>query len=270
MNKWIYYWISLILLVSGCTNVRFKDHSNNNEPQGIREPRSGDIYYKSLFGEKYLTQGGFLNNSKDYIETNLWTYTSLDRPLVLYGHYLNGMQTGVWNFILKDGTQMSSQWNAYNNRVTPCSFSIPFKYEELYVDSFSLKLKTINDSMGKIGILIQIGDAILNKENLVKFGLRCDTELHEQGYSFKNSKREIKKDENRYQFYEYFLKDSSNKESKVYYFYGNTPTQKRFVLFTLFHQGPREDLVQIICSLIASSIYIDSERFFNPYENRKD
>ena len=116
--------------------------------------------------------------------------------------------------------------------------------------------------------MIQIGKTILKDENLAKFGLRADTELHEQGYRFTNNKREIIKDKNRYLFYEYFLKDSSNKEAKAYYFYGNTPAQKHFILFTFFHHGPREDLVQVICSLIAASMYIDGERFYNPYENR--
>ncbi|HYH15654.1 MAG TPA: hypothetical protein VD794_10560, partial [Flavisolibacter sp.] len=223
-------------------------------------------YYKSLFGEKYLTQGGFLKHSKDYVETNLWTYTQLDRPLVLSGNYLNGIQNGEWNFILRDGTQMSSYWNVYNNRVTPCSFSIPFKYEELYVDSFTLKLRMMNDSLGKVGVMVQIRDTTLKDENLTKFGMRADSELYDQGYKFSSKKREINKDENKYFFYEYLLKDSVNKEAKAYYFFGNTPSKKHFVLFTLFHQGPREDLVQIICNLIATSLYIDDERFYNPYE----
>lgn len=264
----MYYGISLIVFISGCNNVSRTENSNKNEPQGLRVPGYGEIYYKSLFGEEYMTQGGFLNYSKNHIETNLWIYTSLDRPLVLSGHYLNGMQTGVWNFILKDGTLMSSQWDVYNNRLTPCTFSLPFKYEVLYVDSFSLKLRTMNDSLGKIGIMVQIRDTILKEDNLEEFGMRADTELHDQGYSFKKNKREIIKDSNRYFFNEYFLKDSAKKESKVYYLYGNTLSQNHFVLFTFFHQGPREDLVQIICNLIATSLYVDNKRFYNPYERR--
>lgn len=270
MSKYKYWWICLILLVAGCNNVSIRDHSSSNEPPGVIESGSGNLYFVSLFGEKYLTQGGFLKGSGDYIETNLWSYTSLSRLLVVEGHYLNGLQTGNWNFILNNGTVASSKWEVYNNGVTPCSFSIPLKYEELNVDSFSLKLRSITDTLGKIGIQVQIRDTFLNEEGSAKIGLRSDTELHEQGYTFTNKKREIEKDKNKYHFYEYFLKDSTNKESRVYYFFGNTPNKKHFVLFTLFHQGPREDLVQIICSLIAESLYINSERFYYPYEFSKE
>lgn len=270
MSKFMYCVVGLFFFMVGCNSLSPIDSSNNNEPQGVKVSGSGEIYYTSLFGEKYLTQGGFLHDPKDHIETNLWIYTNLDKPLVLSGHYLNGMQTGIWNFILKNGTQISSQWDVYNNKVTPCSFSIPFKYEELHVDSFSLKLRTMNDSLGKIGIMVQIRDTTLKEENLAGFGMRADTGLREQGYTFTSNKREIKKDSNSYFFNEYFLKDSVNKKAKVYYFYGNTLSQKHFVLFTLFHQGPKEDFVKIICNLIATSLYIDNERFFDPYKNRMD
>lgn len=270
MRKFLYCGLSLILLILGCHNVNQKKYSGNNEPKGIKMPGTGDIYYRSLFGERYLTQGGFLNKSKDYIETNLWMYTNLDRPLVLFGHYSKGMQKGEWNFILKDETQLSSQWNVYSNKLTPCTFSLPFDYEVLYVDSFTVKLRMMNKYLGKIGIMVQIRDTTLNEEGLTRFGMRLDSELKEQGYTFTNNKRELEKDKNKYFFNEYFLKDSANKEAKAYYFYGNTLSQKHFVLFTFYHQGPKEDVAQIICNLIATSLYVDSERFYNPYEEERD
>lgn len=265
----MYYGLTLVLIIVGCNNVSH-NKINKNELDAVKSSMTSPIYYRSLSGEKYLAQGGFLKNSNNYKETNLWVYTNMDRPLVLSGHYLNGFQNGEWNFILGDGTQMSSQWDIYNNKVTPCSFSLPFKYEEMYIDSFSLNLKTMNDSLGKIGIMVQIRDTTLNEENLVGFTMKPDKELKDQGYTFTNNKREIEKDKNRYFFYEYFLRDSVNQEAEVYYFFGNTLSKKHFVLFTLFHQGPRVDLVKIICNLLATSLYVDNERFYNPYQTNKD
>lgn len=269
MNRLLYCGIGLIILATGCTNAPQTTYSTNDEPLGVREPGSGDIYYNSLFGEKYLAQGGFLNYSNDSIETNLWTYTNLISPLVFFGYFSNGLPTGDWNFLMNNGMQLSSQWNVYDNGVTPCVFSIPFQYETQYVDSFSLKLRTINDSLGKIGIMVQIRDTTLNEKDIVRYGMRADVELQEQGYKLSSSKREIKNGENRYFFYEYSLKDSINKKSKAYYFYGNTPSQKQFVLFTLYHQGPKEDLVQIFCSIIATSLYVNNKRFYNPYNSNE-
>jgi hypothetical protein len=270
MNRHLFLAISIILLVTACTNTSRTYSNTKTEPLGVNMPGSGDIYYNSLFGEKYLVQGGFLNHSKDSIETNLWTYTRLKSPFVFFGNYSRGLQKGDWNFVMSDGTQLSSQWNVYDNGVTPCAFSLPFQYETQYIDSFSLKLRTMNDSLGKIGIMLQIRDTALNEEDLRKFGRRADSELHEQGFRFTNSNREIKKGNNYYFFYEYSLRDSLNRESKAYYFYGNVPSNKHFVLFTFCHLGPKEDLVQTICSMIATSLYVENERFYNPYNSVKN
>jgi hypothetical protein len=260
---------ALLFFIIGCSNSTKYSRKSDDKTRAVAIPGAGELYYKSLFGETYLTEGGFLNNSKDYIETNLWTYTNLNRPLVLSGSYFHGMPQGEWSFLLKGGILISSQWNVYDNRVTPCRFSLPFQCEEQYKDSFTLKLKSINDSLGKIGIMVQIRDTTLNQEELASFTIKPDIELKSQGYRFTNNKREIENGTNKYFFYEYFLKDSNDNKSKVYYFFGNMPSKKHFVLFTFFHQGPREDLAQIICNLVATGMYVDNERFYNPYHTKK-
>jgi hypothetical protein len=269
MNKYtfsriaiLFSWIAIVLLLSGC--------NPGKETKFQKERTAGDIYYESLFGETYSVQGFFLNDQKLNTETKLWLYTNLNRPLVLYGNYSNGMPTGIWNFALSGGTLMSSHWDIYKNRMTSCSFSVPFKCIEARVDSFSFKLTTMNDSLGKVTIIVQISNNIEKEENLTKFGMQADNALHEKGYTFTSNKREIKKDEQRYFFTEHFLKDSLDNDGKVYYLYGNTQSQKHFVQFTLFHEGPKEDLVKIIYNLMATSLYVDNERFFNPYKNTRD
>lgn len=254
-------------MVVGCTNSTHTYHSTKSEPLGVSAPGSADIYYNSLFGEKYLVQGGFLDRLKDSIETSLWTYTSLKSPFVFFGNYSHGLQKGNWNFIMSDGMQLSSQWDIYDNGVTPCAFSIPFQCETQYADSLSLKLRTMNDSLGKIGIMVQIRDTALDEEDLRRFGSKADKELNDQGFRFTNSKREISNGSNKYFFYEYSLRDSLERESKAFYFYGNVPSQKHFVLFTFYHQGHKVDLVQTFCSMMATSLYVDNERFYNPYSS---
>lgn len=261
MNKCIYTWIVILLFMIGCVN---------NDNTKLKKNPSENIYYESLFGETYLTQGVFFKDQKDSTETKSWLYTNLDRPLVLYGNYENGLPLGVWNFGLKDGTLMASQWDIYKNNITPCTFSIPFKCEQTQVDSSSFKLTTMNDSLGKITIVVHISNHIEKEENLEEYVLQSEAALKEAGYTFKSKKREIKKNENRYFFTEYSLKDSADRRKKVFYLYGNTPSQKHFVEFTLYHEGQKEDLVKIIYNLMATSLYIDNERFFNPYKNNRD
>jgi hypothetical protein len=54
---------------------------------------------------------------------------------------------------------------------------------------------------------------------------------------------------------------------KLYHTYGHLPSKKHFIEFTLYHDGPREDLVKIIYGIVIGSIYVDNERYFNPYTN---
>jgi len=261
MNKYIYGCITIVLFLTGC---------NGNSTTPEKKKIADKVYYESLFGETYLAQGTFVNDEKDNIETKAWMYTNLDRPLILYGSYENGLPMGTWNFGLNDETVLSSQWDIYKNVVTSCSFSMPFKFQETQIDPFSFKLSTMNDSLGKITTIVQISNQAEKDENLNSFVLQSEKALYSKGYSFTNNKREIKRNGGNFYFTEYFLKDSAKKTSKVYYIYGNNISKKHFVEFTLFHEGPKEDLVKIIYNLMVTSLYIGNERFFNPYKSRKD
>src|ERR1700722_918996 len=54
--------------------------------------------YRDIFGDKYTCIGIFSEASSDSIETKLWFYSDLDRPLVFYGNYSHGMPAEGWKF----------------------------------------------------------------------------------------------------------------------------------------------------------------------------
>jgi hypothetical protein len=241
---------------------------NQQHKKATQEAKSSDIhYFKDFFGEKYLAMGSFSSISNDSIENKLWYYTNLDRPLVVYGTFFNGMPAEDWKFVLNDGTLMSSKWTTYSNGLTSCAFSVPFSFEETIVDSNYFKLATMNDSLGKVSIIVGVRDIFMKEEDLAKFGPHSEIGLTQQGYTFRSNRREIKKGVARYFFTEYFMKDSVNKDVKLYNVYGYCPSKRHFIEFALFHNGPKEDLVKIIFNLIVSSLYVENERFFNPYIN---
>ncbi|MBN9385041.1 MAG: hypothetical protein J0H74_30075 [Chitinophagaceae bacterium] len=125
----------------------------------------------------------------------------------------------------------------------------------------------MNDSLGKISIIVGVRDSASPGESLIVFGRYADNELRKKGYSLKSNRQEISKAGTNYLFTEYFMKDSANKDVKLYNLFGHTPSSHHFVEFGLFHDGPRDDLAKIIFNLIVTSVYIENERFFNPYLN---
>ena len=222
--------------------------------------------YENIFGERYLVaNGSFLDQKKDRVETGLWQYTSLERTFVFFGNYTNGLPTGEWTFLLSDGVGLTSQWDVYSNKLGIFSFSVPFALLDSTVDATMFKLTTLNDSLGKVTIIVNVDDKLLTKEERGKFDSESEIGIREQGYTFEGRKRQIKKRDNEYFFDEYLLKDSLNKPAKLYRLYGNDPQKKYFVEFTLFHAGPKVDLVKAIYSLMATSLYIGKGRFLNPY-----
>jgi hypothetical protein len=223
--------------------------------------------FKNVFGENCYATGRYLNSSGDSIETNLWFITNITNSMVIYGDYGNGLSTGVWRFGLKDGSLLSSEWSIYTNGLTKCSFSLPFQYDETTVDSNFFRLRTTNDSLGKVSIVVGITDTIIKDDELAKYGVNSEDGLRRQGYTFRGNLTVIVKGTNKYYFTEYFMKDSSNKDVKFYHLYGYTHSRSHFVDFALFHDGPKDDLVKVIYNLIVTSMYIRNERLFNPYLN---
>ena len=77
-----------------------------------------------------------MKDQKDSTETKLCYFTSLKRPLVLYGDFTNGLPSGEWKFGIVDGMLLSSQWNIYRNGTTKSEFSLPFQINETYVNKY--------------------------------------------------------------------------------------------------------------------------------------
>lgn len=238
----------------------------NNSEEKNRKNSTGHVY-KNIFGEEYYATGHYQNNNKDSIETNLWFISNVTSSMVIYGEYLNGLQAGDWKFGFKNGYLLSTQWSQYYNATTKCSFSLPFQYSETIVNSNIFRLRTVNDSLGKISIIVCVSDIAMDDRNLEKFGVSSESELRKKGYSFKGNQMVIRKTGSKYFFTEYFMKDSANKAQKLYHLYGYTPSKQSFVEFTLFHDGPKDEIVRIIYDLMSASVYINGERVFNPHLN---
>ena len=251
--------VIILSLFSGCNG------QNKNEQNASVVESSH--FYKNIFGEKYLATGHYENNNGDSIETNLWFITNLTTPVVISGQYLDGLPKGEWKFGFKDATVLSTQWLQYRNAMTKCSFSLPFQFNETLIDSNHFRLRIMNDSLGKISIIVGVSDTVSENQNLFNFKLNSETGLREKGYSLKDTTTEIAKAGARYFFTEYFMTDSVKKDVKLYHLYGNTPSRHHFVEFLLFHDGPKEEVVKIIYNLMSTSLYIDNERFFNPHLN---
>lgn len=251
--------IIVLSLFSGCNG-----QDKNEQNTGIAE---NGHFYKNIFGEKLYATGHYENNNGDSMEINLWVITNLTTPMIISGQYLDGLPKGEWKFGFKDATVLSTQWLQYKNAMTKCSFSLPFQFNETLVDSNHFRLRIMNDSLGKISIIVGISDTMSENQNLLNFKLNSEPGLREQGYSFKNTTTEIVKAGAKYFFTEYFMKDSVKKDVKLYHLFGNTPSKRHFVEFLLFHDGPKEEIVKIIYNLMSTSLYIDNERFFNPHLN---
>lgn len=255
----VFIFLAAMNILAGCNG------QNQDNDQKVKN-ENGHLY-KNVFGEAYYATGHFLNNNADSIETNLWFISNLTTPMVLYGNYSDGLPIGDWKFGIKEGSLLSSQWSQYRNGTTKCSFSLPFQFNETLVDSNYFRLRTMNDSLVKISIIVGVSDTSMKNENLAEFGPNSENGLRAKGYSFRGNRREIIKGRARYFFTEYFMKDSANKDVKLFHLYGYAPSKSHFVEFMLFHEGPKDDLVKAIYNLIVTSVYIGNERFFNPYIN---
>lgn len=222
-------------------------------------------YYNDIFGKKYYVMGRYIHDSEDSVETNLWFFSGIDTSMVIYGKYTNGFLLGEWRFGFDDGTFLSSQWMKYENYSKKCALSLPFQYDETNLDSSYFRLKTMNDSLGKISIIVGVSDTVVESSGLPAVGKNTESALRERGYSIQGEGKKIVKAGNVYFFGEYFMKDPDSRDCKLYYLYGYTPSKSHFVEILFFHDGPKEEVVKIIYNLLAMSIYINGERFFNPY-----
>ena len=63
------------------------------------------------------------------------------------------------------------------------------------------------------------------------------------------------------------MKDSANRDAKLYDLYVYSSSKRHFVEFGVFHRGPKEDLVKIVFNLMATNLYVGAERFSNPSLN---
>jgi hypothetical protein len=207
--------------------------------------------------------GSFLKKTPDSIETGLWQYVKQDTSLVLFGNFSNGMPIKDWQFILNDGRRFSSTWSVYQNSTTACRFSLPFDYEETIIDSTCFKLTTINDSLGKMIVVLIVDKPIYDYEKLIGFGHDSDSGLLQQGFTFIQKNHKSNSD---YSLTEFFMRNSLGKDVKFYRLYGNLPSKHRFVELSLFHDGPKDELAKLIFNLIANHLYVSEERFYNPYK----
>lgn len=251
----------LILLFAPCVFLSCNGYRTENG-----KIKSVEHVYKSIYGDEYLALGAFVSdNDKDSIEEKLWQYTNKSNPMVLFGNYTNGIQTGEWKFVLSNNQVLSSTWYLYNNNTLRCKFSLPFSCADTLENKYLLKLATTTDSLGKVSIIVGVSDTSINDRDLGKYGIDAESGLREQGFTFTSNSKDIYRDKARYVFTEYFMKDSRGEDVKLYNIYGYTPSHKNFVQFTLFHNGPHDDLVKIIYNLMVESLYVDNERFLNPY-----
>lgn len=228
---------------------------------------SGTHLYATPSGEKFYSTGDFTGNRKDSVEEGLWHYTRLNNPMVLFGQYSNGSIVGEWKFVLDDGVVYSSNWSPYINNKLKLSFSLPFTFQETILDSSYFRLSTLNDSLGKVSIIVGARGEVINSDELNEFGAQAEVDLIEKGYTFTSKKKRIKISGSDYFFAEYFMKDTMGKDVKLYNIYGYSPSKRHFIEFTLFHDGPKGDLVKIIFNFLVTSLYINDERFYNPYLN---
>jgi hypothetical protein len=89
--------------------------------------------------------------------------------------------------------------------------------------------------------------------------------LVQQGFKFTPKRVDIKNSKASYVFTEFSNTDEQGKKSKLYHFYGNLPSGNHFVEVSFFHQGPKEEFVRLIFTLVVNNLYIGDERFYNPY-----
>lgn len=265
MVKNIWTILAIIFLIVGGLLLGCKTRIKKEYKEILHSVLPAGEEYRDLFGNVYFIQGTFKKNSPDSVETGMWEYVKRDTPVILMGSFSEGLPIKEWQFFLNDERGFSSNWNIYENKITQCSFSLPFKYEETIFDSASFRLATRNDSLGKVSIIIGVHKPKFNEKVLANFNSEVEAGLSQNLFSFTPKRKELKNSKSTYIFTEFFMKDSLGMNLKLYHIYGNLPSKRHFVEFSLYHQGPKEELVKLIFNLIANNLYVDNERFYNPY-----
>lgn len=226
---------------------------------------SNNSAYKDPFGSTWLGLGCFLKNRADSVETGLWELIKEEPVKVVFGDFDNGLPVNEWIFLLAEGWLTKSNWSIYDNKATSVRFSLPFAYEETKVTSSIFKVKTVNDSLGRVSIIYGVHKKMVEDSNRAQYDSDTESWLANLGFRFTREKREIRNAGSTYYFNEFTMKDSANNNVKCYQIYGNLPSKKAFVEVSFFHMGPREELVKVIFNIIVNHMYIGEERFYNPY-----
>ncbi len=146
---------TFVLIFTYCLLLSCNGYRTANKKKG---DRNADRVCESIYGEEYLTLGNIRPNKKDSLEEGLWQLTNKSNPLVLFGNYTNGILCGEWKFVLENNQMFSSTWSAYSNDAIRCKFSLPFPCNDTLVNKHLLKLSTINDSLGRVSIIVGISD----------------------------------------------------------------------------------------------------------------
>jgi hypothetical protein len=226
---------------------------------------SDNSAYKDPFGSTWLGLGCFLKNKADSVETGMWEFIKEGNPQVITGDFDNGLPVNEWISLLAEGWLTKSSWSIYDNKAISVRFSLPFAYEETKVTSSIFKVKTVNDSLGRISIIYGVYKKLVEDDKRAQYDSDFESWLANLGFRFTREKREIRNAGSTYYFNEFTMKDSANNNVKCYQISGNLPSKKAFVEVSFFHMGPREELVKVIFNMIVNHMYIGDERFYNPY-----
>lgn len=251
------YCLILFLLI-GCKDRLNRDASNFKNPKDVHN-------YTTVLSEKFISNGIFSKGGVDSIESGTWFYSKLSDTLAIYGEYIEGLPIKDWTFAFKGGYMLKSKWDAYYNDDKQTRLSLPFKFKEVVLDSNYFRLSTLNDSLGKVSIIIGVKNSTEYDFKIDSFGIESESELIQRGFSFTPIRKEIRFGSNTYFSSEYNLIDSTGIRSKLYNVYGLLPSTEKFVDFSIFHDGAKDEVVRIIFNLIVSHLYIEGTRFVNPY-----
>lgn len=251
--------VLVLALIASCNSTV------REESESSSRISADDRIFTSFFGERFLYEGNFSQLAADSLEAGLWHFTRLDSPIVLYGDFNNGLPVGKWAFVLPNNYVLSSTWQVFQHVGTKVSFSLPFSYALSEIDSTHFNLKSFNDSLGKLSIVVGLSSAHSSDSIFRKYEQQSDNELLNQGLVQRGKTMRIKNVQGEYNFREYFDRDTTRTSRHLYNFYGNVPNSKVFFDFVFFHEGPNADVVKIIFQMVVNSLYVGGERFFNPY-----
>jgi hypothetical protein len=251
--------ISIVILV-GCRDL--SDHSAQTKNSGGATTIHS---YKTVSGRKYSATGLFVSGNRDSVEIGNWLYSNLDTPLAFFGKFETGVLSNEWKFFFTNGTGFVTQWTVVRIDRLKCLLSLPFSVVQTNIDSSYTKLTAYNDSLGKVSIIIGVKEIDVHQIDLLNFGPDHENGILAQGYTILKRQRNVDYRAGGYYYTEYNLQDTAARFDKLFNTYAFIPSKKFFVEITLFHDGNNDYLVQLIYDLIVSGLYIDNERFYNPY-----